>query len=358
MPQFHTLTVKSVEPETDDSVAVVFDVPPQLTGAFRFTQGQHIVVRKELAGQELRRTYSICAGVDDNVLRIAVKRLPGGAFSAFANDDLKAGAQLEVMPPVGHFFTVLDAANRKTYVAFASGPGITPILSIIKTTLAHEPYSRFVLFYGNGTVNNVMFREEIEDLKNLHMSRFSVFHILSREEQDVAMLNGRLNGAKAKELMTAFAPPDVVDEVFICCPQDATQEIIGTLTAMGVDKKHIHFELFHTEATAAPKARPEPAAAKANTAQVALILNGRKTEFDMPLDGRTTVLEVARDRDIDAPFSCKDGVCGTCRAKLMDGKVDMAVNYALEDDEVAAGFILTCQARPLTARIVIDYDQT
>src|SRR5690606_21834643 len=327
MSQFHTLTVKSVEPETDDSVAVVFDVPPQLAETFRFTQGQHIVVRKKLGDQEVRRTYSICAGVDDNMLRIAVKRMPGGVFSTFANDDLKAGAQLDVLPPVGHFFTALDAANRKTYVAFAVGPGITPILSIIKTTLAREPKSRFVLFYGNSTVSNVMFREEIEDLKNLYMARFSVFHILSREEQDVAILNGRLNGAKAKELMTAFAPADVVDEVFICCPQDATQEIIDTLSSMGVDKKHIHFELFHTESVVAPKAKPEPTSAKAsgaaNTAHVSLILNGRKTEFDMPLDGSTTLLEVARDRDIDAPFSCKDGVCGTCRAKLVEGKVDM-----------------------------------
>ncbi|MBW7836753.1 MAG: phenylacetate-CoA oxygenase/reductase subunit PaaK [Sphingomonadales bacterium] len=356
MSQFHALKIASITPETDDAVSIVFDVPTALQDTFRFTQGQHLVLRMTLNDAEVRRTYSICASPDDGVLKIAVKRFPGGVFSNFATDQLKPGDAIDVMPPVGHFFTPLDPSQAKTYVAFAIDEGITPILSLVKTTLAREPKSRFVLFYGNETVNNILFREEIEDLKNLYMARLSLFHILSREEQEVDILNGHLDGEKARALVQAFCPAEVIDEVFICCPQDVTNDIVSALGDLGVAKNHLHFELFHTAALAEKAPLPAKKETRENAAHVTLTLNGRKTEFDMPLDG-TSVLAAARDRDIDAPFSCRDGVCGTCRAKLIEGKVDMAVNYALEEEDLAAGFVLTCQARPLTDKIVIDYDQ-
>ena len=356
MSQFHALKVASVAQETDEAVSIVFEVPTALQDTFRFTQGQHLVLRATLNGAEVRRTYSICASPDDGVLKIAVKRFPGGVFSNFVNDQLKPGTAIEAMPPVGHFFTVLDPEHAKTYVAFAIGEGITPILSLIKTTLAREPKSRFVLFYGNDTVNGILFREEIEDLKNLYMARLSLFHILSGEAQEADILNGRLDGEKTCALAQAFCPADVIDEVFICCPQTVTDEILKTLGDMGIAKSHLHFELFHTAALAEKAPAAVKKETRENAAHVTLTLNGRKTEFDMPLDG-ASVLAAARDRDIDAPFSCRDGVCGTCRAKLIAGKVDMAVNYALEEEDLAAGFILTCQARPLTDKIVIDYDQ-
>lgn len=355
MVKFHSLKVAEVQKETDDSVAVTFEVPDHLKAEYDFLPGQHLTLRTSLGGEECRRSYSICAGTDEGILRVAIKRIPEGVFSGFANDDLKPGAMIDVMTPMGHFCPVIDPAQAKTYVAFAAGSGITPILSIVKTVLAREPQSRFLLFYGNRTVSSVMFREEIEDLKNLFMTRFSVFHVLSRENQDVDILNGRIDGERARRLLQAFAPAEMVEEAFICGPQSMIEGVAETLSQMGLPRERIHFELFHTEATA-PVRREAAVESARDAARVAIRVNGVATEFDLPFNA-DTILDAAQAHGADVPFSCKGGVCCTCRAKVVEGKVDMALNYALDEDEVAAGFVLTCQSRPLTDRVVLDYDE-
>ncbi|MEX1147982.1 MAG: 1,2-phenylacetyl-CoA epoxidase subunit PaaE [Sphingomonadales bacterium] len=359
MVHFHKLKVAHVARETDDAVAITFAVPEELRDAYRFTQGQHLTIRATINGEEVRRTYSICAGVDDEWLRIGVKRIAGGAFSSFANDDLKPGAELDVMTPIGKFHTDLDADARRTYAAFVAGSGITPVLSIIKTTLAREPGSRFVLVFGNRTTGSIMFREDIEDLKNRYMGRFSVIHVLSREEQDMDLFNGRIDADKVRALSRGVVPVSAVDEYFLCGPETMIHDVRDTLVELGVDRNHIHFELFHTDLPAtvlAKRHKPAPVETDRDVARVAVIVNGARTEFDMPLEGDGSVLEAALDHGADLPFSCKGGVCSTCRCKVMEGKVDMAVNYALEDHEVDAGFVLSCQSHPLTDTLVLDFD--
>lgn len=355
MVKFHSLTIADVEKQTDDSVAVTFAVPDHLRDDYRFTQGQHLTLRTMINGQDVRRSYSICAGVDDNQLRVAIKKIPDGVFSSFANSALKKGTAIEVMTPMGHFFTPLDPNNEKTYVAFAAGSGITPMLSIIKTTLAREPKSSFHLFFGNRSVGSIMFREELEDLKNRYMTRFSVTNILSREAQDVDILSGRIDGAKARALLAALCPVESISDVFLCGPQAMIEDLTATLQDLGIARDHIHFELFHTDSAPRAASRPIAVESKMDAARVTVIVHGVSTEFNLPFNG-ATVLEGAENNGADVPFSCKGGVCCTCRAKVVEGKVDMAVNYALEPHEVEAGFVLTCQSRPLTDKVVLDYD--
>lgn len=360
MVQFHTLKVADVRRETDDAVAITFDVPENLKDSFRFTQGQHLNVKAQINGEEVRRSYSICAGVDDGLIRIGVKRIEGGLFSGFANDALKPGAELDVMAPKGHFFTELDPAAAKSYVAFAASVGITPVLSIVKTTLAREPKSDFTLVFGNRARGSIMFREELEDLKNRFMGRFSVFHVLSREEQDVELLNGRIDADKVKALAKGLIPVADVDEFFLCGPETMINDVRDALTGLGVDKDHIHFELFHTDRPAEELAKEHqspPRETESDTVRVAVIVNGARTEFDMPADSGDSLLDAAMDAGADVPFSCKGGVCSTCRCKVIEGKVDMDLNYALEDHEVEAGFVLSCQSHPLTGTVVLDYDE-
>lgn len=355
MVKFHSLTIAGVEKQTDDSVAVTFAVPDDLRDDYRFIQGQHLTLRSMIDGEDVRRSYSICAGVDDNLLRVAIRQMPDGVFSSYANTRLQPGARIDVMTPMGKFFTPLDPAHEKTYVAFAAGSGITPLLSIIKTTLAREPHSRFHLFFGNRTVASIMFREELEDLKNLYMTRFSVTNILSREAQDVDLLSGRIDGAKAKALLTALCPTGEISEAFLCGPQGMIEDVSRALEELGLSRDHIHFELFHTGDAAPAAARPQAVESVMEAARVTVIVQGVSTEFNLPFGG-ATVLEGAEDHGADVPFSCKSGVCCTCRARVIEGKVEMAVNYALEPHEVEAGFVLTCQSRPLTDRVVVDYD--
>ena len=360
MVQFHTLKVADVRRETDDAVAITFDVPDALKNEFRFTQGQHLNLKAMIKGEEVRRSYSICAGVDDGLIRIGVKRIPDGLFSSFANDALKPGAEIDAMAPTGHFFTPLEPAAARTYVAFAASVGITPILSIIKTTLSREPNSEFTLVFGNRTTGSIMFREELEDLKNRYMGRFSLFHVLSREEQDADLFNGRIDADKVRVLAHSLIPVKDVDEFFLCGPETMIDGATGALLELGVNKDHIHFELFHTDLPASELAKqhePKARETKADTVRVAVIVGGARTEFEMPLDSDDSLLDAAIDAGADAPFSCKGGVCSTCRAKVLEGKVDMDVNYALEDHEVEEGFVLTCQSHPLTDTVVLDYDE-
>jgi ring-1,2-phenylacetyl-CoA epoxidase subunit PaaE len=351
---FHPLRVAAIEPVTEDSVAITFDVPDELRADYAFTQGQHLTIRTRLAGDDVRRNYSICSPVSSGVLRVAVKRLPGGAFSEHALEVLKVGDVLDVMTPSGRFFTELDPGNRKHYVCIAAGSGITPILSIVATTLETEPHSQVTLIYANRTHRTVMFLEEVEDLKDAHPDRFQLVHVLSREPQEVELFSGRLDVARMSRMLEAIVPPDTVDDWFLCGPFDMVSELRKLLVTEGVSKRSIHAEVFHVE-SGPPVRRTAPESAAAAGAEVTITLDGRQSTFTLPTDG-PSVLEAALVARADAPFACKGGVCGTCRAKVVEGSVEMDTNWALEPDEVESGYVLTCQAHPTSQRLVLDYD--
>lgn len=358
MAKFHTLKIKDVRRETEDTVSVAFEVPADLAHEYKFTQGQHLTLRQMIGGEDIRRNYSICSGVGEDELRVAIKKVDGGRFSTFANDNLTVGQEIDVMPPMGHFFTQLDPAHTKNYVAFAVGSGITPVMSIIKTVLATEPESSFTLFYGNRNVSSVIFREALEDLKDRYMGRFSLYHILSREHQDVDLFNGRIDTEKCQTFCKTLCIPSEVDEFFLCGPEEMVNSVSAELQKSGVAKNHIHFELFTAVGAPALQAKRHvspPVEGTAKQAKVTVILDGVRTNFPLPYNSES-VLDAALAQGLDLPYACKGGVCCTCRAKLVEGKVDMAVNYSLEPEEVAAGFILTCQSRPLTDNVVVDYD--
>ena len=359
MARFHVLKIADVVRETEDAVVITFELPAELAEDYAYVQGQHLTLRRDIGGEDIRRNYSICNGVDEGRLAIAIKKVEGGRFSSFANDALKPGDSLEVMTPTGSFHTTLDPAQAKTYVAFAAGSGITPIISIIKTTLAREPESRFLLFYGNRSVASIIFREALEDLKDRYLERFSLYHVLSREKQEVELFNGRLDAAKAGALVAAFCPVESIDEAFVCGPGTMIEAVSGKLMDLGVPEAKIHFELFTTDVQRAPELHPVEhgkVEGSGDAAEITVILDGVRTRFKLPYDGES-LLDAALKEGLDLPFSCKGGVCSTCRAKVVEGKVDMAVNYALEDAEVAAGFVLTCQSHPLTDSVILDYDE-
>jgi ring-1,2-phenylacetyl-CoA epoxidase subunit PaaE len=356
---FHTLTVKDIRKETDDCVSVAFDIPEHLKPDFRFIQGQNITIKKILNGEELRRTYSICTSPYDHELRIAIKALAVGRFSSWANTSLKKGDSLEVMPPTGKFHTALNAAAKKNYLAFAAGSGITPIISIIKTTLQTEPQSNFTLVYGNRNRKSIIFREELENLKNRYMDRFQLIHILSREEPESELLFGRINGEKCADLSASIVPVHLYNEVFICGPEEMIFSVKKFLESSSYSADHIHYELFTTPTEtklAEELSRNEKAEGITDLSKIKVKIDGIITHFDLPSQG-DTILNAALKHGADLPYACKGGVCSTCRAKLIEGRVEMDVNYALEKDEVEAGFILTCQSHPLTDSVYVDFDQ-
>jgi ring-1,2-phenylacetyl-CoA epoxidase subunit PaaE len=353
---FHPLRVAAVEPVTDDSVAITFEVPEELREDYDFTQGQHLTIRTQLAGDDVRRNYSICSPAGSGVLRVAVKRLPGGAFSGHALDVLRPGDVLDVMTPTGRFFTELDPANRKHYVCIAAGSGITPVLSIVATALATEPSSSVTLVYANRTHKSVMFLEEIEDLKDRYPDRFQLIHVLSREPQEVELFSGRLDVDRMSRLLDTLIPVDTVDEWFLCGPHLMVSDLRKLLISEGVSKKHLHAEVFHVEPVAPVRRAPADAGGEhGDGAEVTITLDGRRSTFRLPSDG-ASVLDAALAVRSDAPFACKGGVCGTCRAKLLEGSVEMDTNWALEPDEVDKGYVLTCQSHPTSDAVVLDYD--
>ena len=352
---FHSLRVRRVTPLTHDAVTVEFDVPPELAGAYAFTQGQHITIRWGPDGAQERRNYSICAPVSSRMLRIAVRRLGGGAFSTYVAERLRAGDRLEVMTPTGRFFTDLDAANSKHYVAIAAGSGITPILSILATTLETEPRSRFTLLYGNRDLRSIMFLDELRELTGGYPDRFTLLNILSREPQEAELLLGRLDRAKLETLFSTAVSVEAVDEWFLCGPYDMVDGARRLLLERGVAERHVHTELFFVADTPAMSTPPDPAPKTETASSVTVVLDGRRTTFDLAPHGES-ILEAVLRRRTDAPFACKGGVCGTCRAKLLEGDVEMARNWALEDAEMARGYVLTCQSRPRSPTVVLDYD--
>jgi ring-1,2-phenylacetyl-CoA epoxidase subunit PaaE len=357
MSRFHPLPIARVEHPTRDSIAISFTVPLALRQHFRFAPGQHLTLRTLIGGEDVRRSYSICSSVQDDELRIAVKRCAGGVFSNWANERLKPGDMLDVMPPMGHFCVTLDLEGTPHYVAFAAGSGITPVLSIAKTALALAPRAQFTLFYGNRASSTVMFREELAALKDTYIARFNLVHVLSREAQDIELLHGRIDGERAGKLLDHWAPLEDVDAVFICGPEGMMQSVHAMLRARGYPESRIRIERF---ATSVPKHEHKPAEVPEGSvteSEVTVVLDGARHVFTLDRT-KESILDAGLKHGVEMPYSCKDGVCSTCRCRLTEGEVDMDANFALEDYEVARGFVLACQSYPVTDRVTVDFDQT
>ena len=360
MSAYYPLRISDAGAETESAVCLTFDVPGTLRDTFRFTPGQYLTLRCDIDGKPVTRSYSICSGIDDPDLRIAIKRVDGGVFSGFATESLKSGTVVDVMPPQGNFRVELEPAGGRNYLCIAAGSGITPVLSIIKSVLAREPDSHVTLLFGNQRVATIMFREELDALKNRYLARFQWLNILSRERQDVEILNGRINNKKGAELCRHLLDLKAMDEFFLCGPEAMISEVSRGLRANGIPESKIHYELFASSAADAAAviakhhARAMQHAGKIS--EVTVISGGRETKFELTADGEN-ILDGGLDNGVDLPFACKGGVCATCKARLVEGEVDMDLNHALTEDEITRGYILTCQAHPVSARVVVDYDQ-
>ena len=352
MAGFHKLTVADVAKTTRD--AVVVTLVPQ-SGDFDFIQGQYLTIRKEFDGTEVRRSYSICSGLDDDALQIGIKRVDGGAFSTWANAELATGMTLEAMEPMGQFHTALSPDAPKNYLGFAAGSGITPVLSILKTILAREPDSTFTLVYANKGVNTIMFREALDDLKNIYMQRLTVIHILGSDAQDIDLFTGRIDADKCKALFAGWIDIASINTAFICGPEPMMHTIAGSLKDHGLDDAQIKFELFAAAQPGRLKREATAATTVSKSTQAVVTMDATARSFAM--NKNQTILDAALENAIDAPFACKAGVCSTCKCMVLEGEVEMVANHALEDYEVERGFILSCQSFPISDKVVVDYDQ-
>jgi ring-1,2-phenylacetyl-CoA epoxidase subunit PaaE len=356
---FHPLRVRAVEPDTEEAVVVTFEVPTELQSAFGFTQGQYLTLRKEIAGQDLRRSYSICAGVDDGELRVGVRKVRGGVFSQWINEQLKPGDVISVMAPQGRFFVPVEPQARRHHLGIAGGSGITPILSIMKTVLAREPHSRFTLIYGNRTLKSTMFKEELEDLKDRYLSRLVLHHVFSDEHTDAPVNMGLMDRAKIGDFLRSLVPAAGIDHAFVCGPFQMNDEAEAALLAAGVPEERIHIERFGVPQQATGEVGAVVHEAKpgdAERSRIVIVRDGLRREIDFSRD-QPSILDAASAAGLEVPFSCTSGVCGTCRAKVLEGDVRMERNFALGKQEVAAGFVLTCQAHPMTERVVLSFDE-
>jgi ring-1,2-phenylacetyl-CoA epoxidase subunit PaaE len=353
---FHKLKVKEIRKETADCVSIKFEIPPELKDSFLFQHGQNITIKKKINGEEARRSYSICSSPFENELRVAVKKVDGGAFSSFANASLKAGDELDVLPPTGKFNTLLHLKNKKRYLAFAAGSGITPVISIIKTTLQTEPGSSFTLVYGNRSRSSIIFFEELEGIKNKYINRFNLIHVLSRERTEIPVNYGRINIEKLAEL-SRILNYSSYDEIFICGPETMIFSLKEYLEQKDIDKRTIHYELFTTPGQKQATAHTQYATTESGGAKSKIIvkLDGRTFDFDLGFN-EEGILDGALKQGADLPYACKGGVCCTCKARLLEGEVEMDVHWGLEDEEIAQGFILTCQSHPKTEKVVVDFD--
>lgn len=358
-PLFHPLQVRTVEADTAEAVVVCFDVPAPLREVFGFTQGQYLTLRKTIDGADLRRSYSICAGIDDGELRVGVRKVRGGVFSNWINDTLKAGDTIDVMAPQGRFFVAIEPGARRHHLGIAGGSGITPILSIMKTVLAREPASRFTLIYGNRLLRSTMFKEELEDLKNRHLARLALHHVFSDEHTDAPLNQGVMNRDKLAEFLSGPVPAATLAEVYVCGPFQMNDEAEAALLSAGVPKAKIHIERFGVPAAATQPVDAvvhEPQPGDAERSRVTVIRDGLRRELLFQRE-QASILDCASAAGLEVPFSCTSGVCGTCRAKVLEGAVRMERNFALDAAEVEAGFVLTCQAHPLTERVVLSFDE-
>src|SRR6218665_2218668 len=361
---FHPLRVRAIEPDTSEAVIVSFDVPEALRETFGFTQGQYLTLRTEIDGQDLRRSYSICAGVDDGELRVGVRKVRGGVFSNWINAQLQPGGRVSVMGRQGRFFVPLEPQARRHHVGIAGGSGITPILSIMKTVLAREPLSRFTLIYGNRLLQSTMFKEEIEDLKNRYMTRLALQHVFSDEHTDAPLNHGVMDRSKIAAFLQSVVPAAGIDHAYVCGPFQMNDEAETALLAAGVPEERIHIERFGVAlpgqgqgavgavGAVVHEARP----GDAETARITIVRDGLSREIAFSKQ-QPSILAAPSAAGLEVPSSCTSGVCGTCRAKLLEGQVRMERNFALDKKEVAAGFVLTCQAHPLTERVVLSFDE-
>jgi ring-1,2-phenylacetyl-CoA epoxidase subunit PaaE len=356
--EFHTLTVADVRRETSDAVSVAFALPPGLADEYRFAPGQHLTLRATFDGAECRRSYSICTAPDDGELRVAVKKVEDGRFSSWVNEALKPGDAIDVMTPQGRFGLSPDPAAARTYLAIAAGSGITPVMSLARALLIQEPQSEFVLIYGNRTSQGIIFKEALDDLKDRFLDRFTVHHVLSREQQELPLLNGRIDADKIKALVDAIAPAAEIDHVFLCGPGGMIEDSKTALMRLGVPAARVHVEYFSADGAPVP---PRPAVARETdregepVATAQLRLQGAVHLVSMRAG--ETIVDAGLRQGLDMPYSCRGGMCCTCRAMLTEGEVEMDQNYSLEPWELAAGYVLTCQSHPKTPRVAVDYDQ-
>lgn len=350
---FHPLRVTEVSRLTDDSVAVTFDVPDELTATFSYLPGQHVTVRAMVDGEDVRRSYSICASAGTGKLRVGIKRLLGGKFSTYATNELTAGDVLDVMAPVGEFTIDLDPQSPRRAVAIAAGSGITPVLSLISSSLESEPDARWTLLYGNQTTNSIMFLDELEGLKDRYRDRFQLFHILSREGSDIPLLSGRIDAGKIELIYGRLMGGGPVDGWYLCGPFEMVTDARAALIELGVQEERIHDELFFAGPLDVSTLPPEPLPGEGSV-ELTVILDGRAVTTRMSADN--TILDAALRVRSELPFSCKGGMCATCKGRIEEGEVTMDKNYALVDSEVEAGFVLTCQSHPRTERVVVRYD--
>ena len=351
--KFYPLKVREIEKTTPDCSVVSFEIPESLVSEFQYQHGQYLTMKAQINGEEVRRSYSLCSSPLDKNWKVAVKKVQEGKFSTFVNENLQPGDTLEVMPPNGRFFVHCDPASTKNYVAFAAGSGITPILSIIKTHLKSEPNSTFKLFYINQTVSTIILKEEVEGLKNQFLNRFEIFHFLTQQPRNIPFYNGRMDREKLEIIFDKIAPVAAIDDLFVCGPKEMIFLVRDFAIEKGMDKKHIHFELFNTGNEVTKKVVRK--VDENILSDVTIIEGGKNFNFKIP-QGSENILDAALNRSADLPFACKGGVCCTCRAKLIEGEVEQEVNYGLEQEEIEAGYILTCQAIPVSKRVVVDFE--
>ncbi len=353
-PVFHSLRVHEVRKETADAVSVAFQIPSELEEAFRYQPGQYLTLRTTIDGQDIRRSYSICSAPFEKLCRVAIKKVDGGVFSTWANGQLTAGMDLQVMTPMGHFTATMDVGHEKHYLLIGAGSGVTPLISLAKTILKDEPKSEVSMILGNRQFNSIIFRDELEDLKDSYLGRFRMFHVLSSEPNDVSLLHGRIDNEKIEGFLKTFLAHPPVDEVFLCGPQMMTEGARDLFLSKGMNPEQVHLELFGT-ALPQGSAKKVVTEDKGELCEVSVIFDGQQTDFKMPKT--QPVLDAAQAAGVDIPFSCKGGMCCTCRAKVMEGQAEMIVNYALEPGEVESGYVLTCQALPKSDKLIVDFDQ-
>ncbi|MBL7697063.1 MAG: phenylacetate-CoA oxygenase/reductase subunit PaaK [Chitinophagaceae bacterium] len=355
MTQFHPLTIKEIRRETPECISILFSIPDDLKEEYKFEPGQNITIKLQLGDEEIRRSYSICSSPHENELRVAVKHLEGGRFSSHANSSLKTGDVVQVLPPTGKFNPKSSAPGAKNYLAFAAGSGITPVISIIKSILQKDSESHFTLVYGNRARGSIIFKEQLEAIKNKNMDRFAMHHILSREQADADVYHGRIDKEKCEILSKYLIDINGMDHFFICGPEEMIFTVRDWLLEKGVAKEKIHFELFTVPGEKSKTTSSKITATSGEKSAITIKVDGKSTSFSHPYEG-SSILDGALQHGADLPFACKGGVCATCRAKLISGQVEMDTNYALEEDELAAGFILTCQSHPRSAEVFIDFD--
>jgi ring-1,2-phenylacetyl-CoA epoxidase subunit PaaE len=356
MADFHSIKIKDIYKETEDTSVVTFEIPDELKELFRYSPGQHLTLRAFIDNEDLRRSYSLCSSPLENEWKVAVKQIPGGKFSTFVNATLKAGDSLEVMAPSGAFGVPTNLDKAKNYLFFAAGSGITPILSMIKTHLAAEPNSTCKLFYVNKTAKSIIFKEALEQLRNTYFGRLEIYYFLTKEKRDIELFNGRFDNDKMKVLTKTFIDIPDTSEVFLCGPEDMVNYVSNYLSEAGLPKNLIHFELFVKGLTEEDLKRAERLA-KQNLegTQITIVDGGKEFVFTMTKDF-DNILDAALNAGADLPFACKGGVCSTCKCQVKEGEVEMKINYALEEKEVAQNYVLSCQAVPTTEKVVVDFD--